>query len=194
LNQDGQWQGCAERPHSVFIMKKEIPVSSDPSGLLIILEKHGAELLALFTRLTLRAGVAEDLLQELFLKLRSAPGFATAENRKAYAFRTALHLAVDWQRAHRQTEPLRNEPATGLESPLDQLVDAEELAQVLDALPQLSELGRQVVVMHYLQHQDYAEIAELLGKTEHQVRGLCYKALAQLRTILAPAIDESAEY
>jgi RNA polymerase sigma factor (sigma-70 family) len=159
-------------------------VSPDPNGLLSILKKHGAELHALLMRLTLRADVAEDLLQELFLKLRSSDGFAGAANRKAYAFRTAIHLAFDWRRAQRPTEPIHSEPACAGMSPLDRLIDAEELEQVLEAMQQLSELGRQVVVLRYLHHQEYAEIAERFDKTEHQVRALCSKALEQLRTIL----------
>jgi RNA polymerase sigma-70 factor (ECF subfamily) len=162
-------------------------VGSDPDGLLSILEMHGPELHRLFTRLTLRAGVAEDLLQDLFLKLRGTEGFAHAHNRKAYLFRTAVNLAFDWRRRQRPTEPLPDEPAAPAESPLDRLIDAEELEQVLDALQHLSELSRQVVVLRYLQHQEFAEIAEQLDKSEHQLRGLCSKALAQLRAILRPA-------
>jgi RNA polymerase sigma factor (sigma-70 family) len=165
-------------------------VSSDANGLLSFLETYGGELHALFTRLVLRADVAEDLLQELFLKLQRADGFARAANRKAYAFRTAIHLAFDWRRAQRPIQPLAREPAIAVASPLDRLVDAEELEQVLDAMTQLSELGRQVVVLHYLQQQEYAAIAAQLGKTDHQVRGLCSKALAQLRMILRPAASE----
>lgn len=165
-------------------------MSSDPNGLMSFLETYGAALHALFTRLVLRADVAEDLLQELFLKLQRADGFARAANRKAYAFRTAIHLAFDWRRAQRPVQPLATEPAVATASPLDRLIDAEELEQVLNAIAQLPELGRQVVVLHYLQQQEYAEIAEQLGKTDHQVRGLCSKALAQLRTILRPAASE----
>jgi RNA polymerase sigma-70 factor (ECF subfamily) len=165
-------------------------VSSDPNGLLNILETHGAELHALFTRLTLRAGVAEDLLQELFLKLREAKGFAAAKNQRAYAFRTAIHLAFDWRRSQRPTVPLRTEPADSAESPLAQLIDTEELEQILDAMQRLSELGRQVLVLRYLQHEEYLEIADQLGKSEHQIRGLCHKAIGQLRSMLRPAAAE----
>jgi RNA polymerase sigma factor (sigma-70 family) len=159
-------------------------VSSDDRELLDILDRHGAQLHALLTRLTLRAGVAEDLLQELFLKLRAADGFGRAANRKAYAFRTAIHLAFDWRRRQRPTESIEERLAGGVTSPLDRLIDAEELERVLDALQQLSELARQAVVLRYLQQQDYADIAEQLGKTEHQARGICSKALEQLRTRL----------
>ena len=159
----------------------------DPNGLLSLLEAHGAELHALLTRLTLRAGVAEDLLQDLFLKLRRSEGLARAGNRKAYLFRTAIHLAFDWRRARRPTGPLPGDSAVAEESPLDRLIDAEELDQVLDALQYLPELGRHVLVLRYLQQQDYTDIAQQLGKTEHQVRGLCAKALGQLRSLLNPA-------
>ncbi|HLN26934.1 MAG TPA: RNA polymerase sigma factor [Gemmataceae bacterium] len=163
---------------------------SDPDGLLSLLEMHGAELHALFARLTMRTDVAEDLLQELFLKLRRSGRLIRADNRKAYLFRTAIHLAFDWRRAQRPTVPLRTEPAAPAESSLKRLIDAEELEQILDAMSNLSELNQQVLVLRYLQHLEYTEIAEQLGKTEHQVRGLCHKALGQLRTILRPAASE----
>jgi len=166
-------------------------VSSEPDRLLGILEAHGAELHALLTRLTLRAGVAADLLQDLFLKLRSADGFVHAKNPKAYLFRAAVHLAFDWRRSQHECEHLTTEPAAPGESPLEQLIDAEELEQVLDALQQLSPLAQQVVVLRYLQHEEYAGIADQLGKTEHQVRAVCAKAIGQLRTLLQPAPSES---
>jgi RNA polymerase sigma-70 factor (ECF subfamily) len=157
--------------------------------LLSILETHGAELYALFTRLTLNASVADDLLQELFLKLRAAEGLALANNPRAYVFRAAIHLAFDWRRARRPTEPLSAEPAAADRSPLERLIDSEELEQVLDALQHLSALGRQVIVLHYLQRQDYADIAAQVGKTEHQVRALAAKALGQLRLRLRPTSE-----
>jgi len=154
-----------------------------------MLETHGGELHALLTRLTLRATVAEDLLQELFLKLRGSPGFAKATNRKAYLFQSAINLAFDWRRAQRlTTETLVTEPPGPTESPLERMIDAEQMEHVVDAMQHLSELSRQVIVLHYLQQKDYAEIAPQLGKTEHQVRGICHKALERLQTLLQPAV------
>jgi RNA polymerase sigma-70 factor (ECF subfamily) len=169
----------------------ENSVNVGPDELLNILERDGPELHALLTRLTLRADVAEDLLQDLFLKLRTSDGFARATNRKGYAFRTAIHLACDWRRARRETGPLAAETVGKGAAPLSGLIDAEELEQVLDALPQLSALSREVLVLHFLQHQEYAEIAEQIGKTVDQVRGLCHKAIRRLRLILPPTADEA---
>jgi len=139
---------------------------------------------------TLRADAAEDLLQDLFLKLQNAKGFAEATNRKAYLFRTAIHLAFDWRRAQRPTETLKMEPPGANRSSLDRIVDAEQVEQILDALQHLSDLGRQVIVLRFLQQQEYAEIGKQLGKTEHQVRGLCHKAIGQLQAVLRPAANK----
>lgn len=169
-------------------------MNAGPGGLLSILEKHGAQLHALLTRLTLRAEVAEDLLQELFLKLAQSHHLAAAANPRAYVFRAAIHLAFDWRRSQRFTLSLPVDQAvSAASSPLERLIDAEEFEQVLDALRFLSKLGRQVVVLRYLQHWDYADIAQQLGKTEHQVRGLCAKALAQLRALLSPTAVSGME-
>ncbi len=162
-------------------------MNSEPNRLLDMLEAHGKQLFALFTRVTLRSGVAEDLLQELFLKLRNSAGFASAENQQAYLFRTAIHLAFDWRRIQRPTESLSQEQHTLEQAPLDRLIDAEALERILDAMQLLSELMRQCLVLRYLQSQAYAEIATQLGKTEHQIRGLCHKGLGELRVILRPA-------
>lgn len=161
-------------------------MSRDSSGLLSILDVYGAELYALLTRVTLRSDVAEDLLQELFLKLRDSAGLARARNARAYVFTAAIHLAFDWRRTRKPLASLDREPAAPGSPVLERMIQAEEFEQVLDALDQLSDLGRQVVVLRYLQHHEYRQIAQELGKTEHQVRALCSKAISQLQTILNP--------
>ncbi len=161
-------------------------MTDHPGGLLSLLEKHGAELHALFTRLTLRTGIAEDLMQDLFLKLRKADGLSRAANPRAYLFRAAMHLAFDWRRAQRPTEAVRHEPVTPAESPLEGLIHAEMLEQVLDAMTALSELTRQAVVLRYLQQANYPAIAEQLGKTEHQAQAVSRRGLEQLGNVLRP--------
>ena len=170
-------------------------MSSLPNDLLSILEASGQQLHALLTRLTLRADVAEDLFQELFLKLRGSDGFQRATNRTAYAFRTAIHLAADWRRANRAARHgaiLHTDRAVMPVSPLQRLIDAEDLERVLDALPEIPVSSRAVLVLHYLQHQDYEDIARQLGKTEHQVRGLCSKGVCRLRVLLK-AVSENPD-
>jgi len=155
--------------------------------LLELLDKSGANLYALLTRLTLREDVAEELMQELFIKLSNSRRFDKAGNRQVYTRRAAINLAFDWRRS-RKRNPLRlnqvREPASNDSSPLGKLVQAEELDEILNAIGRLNRSSREAFVMRYIQEEPYDYIAEQLGRTPHQVRALCSKALSHLRDIL----------
>jgi RNA polymerase sigma factor (sigma-70 family) len=125
-----------------------------PAKMLAVLEDHGTSLYGLLVRLTLREDVAEDLMQELFVKLSLSTGFARASDPAAYAQRSAMNLAFNWRR---QTRRKRLSGITQSElladthiSPLLRLVHAEQVRQALDAVEQLPQLSRQVVVMRYI--------------------------------------------
>lgn len=158
-----------------------------------LLAEHGEHLHAMLVRLTLRADVAEDLMQDLFCKLVGNQSFAAAANPVAYAIRMATNLAFDHRRAQRRR--LRGEDgaerptAEDASPPLD-LVRREELDKVLDAVGQLPPGGREIVVLRYLQQQDFASIGRQLGKTPHQARALCHKAVARLRVLLDAERDK----
>ncbi|MBN1362117.1 MAG: sigma-70 family RNA polymerase sigma factor [Sedimentisphaerales bacterium] len=153
-----------------------------------LLDRSGARLFALLTRLTLREDVAEELMQELFLKLSHAPQQATIDCWYAYARRVAINLAFDWRRRHRrrQTVPLEgvSEPISGTRGPVGDLLQAEESEQVLAAIGRLQGASRELFVMRYLQQDSYEDIATQLGKTPHQVRALCFRAMKEVREIL----------
>jgi RNA polymerase sigma-70 factor (ECF subfamily) len=155
--------------------------------LLELLDKSGAELFALLTRLTLRQDVAEELMQELFIKLSHSRGPNKAANWDAYARRTAINLAFDWRRCRRRAE-LRQEQVreqtSDDESPLGGLIHSEELAETLNAIDRLNKVSRQVLVMRYIEQKSYDDIAGELGKSSHHVRALCSRAMSRLRDIL----------
>lgn len=155
--------------------------------LLQLLEKSGAALYALLTRLTLREDVAEELMQELFIKLSNSRELDKVANLGAYARRAAINLAFDWRRS-RKRAPLGldqvHEPVSNDNSPLAKLVQTEQLEQVLETIDQLNKASREVMVMRYIEEQSTDDIAEQLRKTPHQVRALCSKAMKHLRDIL----------
>lgn len=157
------------------------------NDLLDLLNKQGPRLLALITRVTLRADVAEDLLQELFLKLHGSTAFATAHNAEAYATRAAVHLAFDWRRREkRRRECTGMDVAAAAPAPSSPcgIMEQEEFEQVLQALDQLSALMQTCVVLRYLQQESYEEIAVRVERTPHQARALCHKGLYELRRLL----------
>lgn len=152
--------------------------------LLELLDRSGASLFTLLTRLTLREDAAEELMQELFLKLSNSRGFEKSISPDAYARRTAINLAFDWRRKFRQKDKAQNfayEVVSNDSSPLSKIIRTEELEEMLDAIEKLNENGRQMIIMRYIQQKSYEDIAEQIGKTTHQVRALCSKAMTCLR-------------
>ncbi|OHB61829.1 MAG: hypothetical protein A2Y76_07340 [Planctomycetes bacterium RBG_13_60_9] len=156
--------------------------------LLELLETGGPKLHALLARLTLREDVAEELMQDLFVKLHGAKDQGRIDCWHAYARRTAINLAFDWRRrqAIRRTCSLdaAAERASDDAAPVSRLIESEELEQVLAAIDQLNGASREVLVMRYIQQDSYEEIAGQLGKTAHQARALCFKAMSALRDVL----------
>ena len=155
--------------------------------LLELLDKSGASLHRLLTRLTLNEQTAEDLVQELFLKLGSSGHIENIKDLDAYAYRSAVNLAFDWRRRNkRNTMSIEqvSEPASREVSPLDNTIQNEELEEILNAVGQLEGISREAFVMRHIEQQPYEVIAKVLGQNEHQVRALCHKGLQRLRQIL----------
>ena len=153
--------------------------------LLEMLDAEGGRLLALLQRLTLRREAAEDLLQELVLRLLASKGFAAADNKAAYARRSAINLAFSWRRGHgRRMLALDIEPPDDSPSPHQQVARAQEFEDILAASEKLPDLHRTVFVLHYVEQESYESIALQLGKNPHQVRGLAFRAIQEIRSRL----------
>jgi RNA polymerase sigma factor (sigma-70 family) len=155
--------------------------------LLELLDKSGASLYTLLTRLTLREDIAEELMQELFIKLNNKRRFDKIKNRYAYARKTAINLAFEWRRNQKLNSvglDHISEPASNDSSPLHKLIQAEELDEILNAIGKLNKVPREAFVLRYIQQEPYDSIAEQLGKTVHHIRALCSRASNRIRYIL----------
>jgi RNA polymerase sigma-70 factor (ECF subfamily) len=164
--------------------------------LLKLLDEHGARLHRLLARLTLRGDAADDLLQDLFLKLRASNGFAKADDQVAFAVRTAVNLAFDCRRrqARRRDGAALDGDAAGPGSdPLAGLVEREEMDQVLAAIAELPDATRLAVTLRYLERHETDEVARLMENTPHQARALCAKGLAILRERLGEPAQEVSD-
>lgn len=146
-----------------------------------LLDECGQRLHALLLRMTLRNDAAEDLLQELFLKLARSSGFAQAKDPCAYAFRAAIHLALDDRRNRLPSSVLEQALVAAGTNPLEAVMRNEQAARMLAAISELSPSARDATVLHFIEQHSFEEAALIMGKTAHQVRGLCADALRQLR-------------
>ena len=162
-------------------------VSDRQKKVLELLDMSGVRLHALLTRLTLSEDIVGDLMQELFIRLSNSSGLDKANDPFAYAYRAAINLALEWRKKTKVKFQSLNDDCLPIEdklSPLAEIAQAEELAQVLDVIPRLSALAREVVVMHYIEQESYEEIAQRLGKKPQHIRSVSAKALARLRKLL----------
>lgn len=158
-------------------------------GLQSLLDRDGARLFALLTRLTLRQDVAHDLFQQLFLQLAGSDGFRRAASPAAYAARTAVNLAFAWRRNRRAHESLETEPLDSLIDPLNRLIDAEQIDQTLSMMQDLPDLTREAMVARFIEDLSYDDCAARMNKSAHQVRALCHAGVRQLRERLAKEIE-----
>ena len=152
--------------------------------LLKLLDHQGPSLHALLTRLTLNEAVAEDLMQDLFLKLSGSKHLDKVDNLAAYARTCAMNLAFDWRRKESRTRTCSDEfidPASGEKSALSHLIENEQVQRILEAADRLNALQRQVFILRYIEQRSFEQIAQDVNKTPHHVRALASRSLSRVR-------------
>jgi RNA polymerase sigma-70 factor (ECF subfamily) len=138
-----------------------------------------------FRRRTGSDAEADDLTQEVFLRLLRHPDASSIDNPEAFLFRTAVNLLRDRaRRAHTRAQglselTLRLDGVEGL-SPQRVLEGRQSLDRALRALGELDVRARDAFMLHRLEGLKYAEIAELFGVSVSSVEKYVIKALAHL--------------
>ena len=142
-----------------------------------IVETYSPMLLRLaYTRLDDPAD-AEDIVQEVFLKLLTArPLFRDSEHEKAWLIRTTLHRASDLRRsAARRNVPL--EEAAQAAAP-------QAGSELLTAVRALPEPYSAVIHLYYYEGYSIKEIAKLLGVPTPTVGTRLARGRERLRRLL----------
>ncbi|OAI11471.1 RNA polymerase subunit sigma-24 [Methylomonas koyamae] len=129
------------------------------------------------------AEVAEDVVQESFLRLLQHPEPQMIENHRAYLYKLTGNALVDYQRKlavrgryHSEVEDLDSLPADA-PGPDIRLHHQQILQGVLRALEQLAPLQRTIFLLHRCDGLTYLQIAKLLKMSRSQVERQFYAAL-----------------
>ncbi len=128
---------------------------------------------------------AEDLTEEVFLKAFKALGSLKGGSPKlrGWLFQIARNLLIDHYR--KTTVTVNIEELESLESfettAIDTLQLQSEEVRLLKALSSLPQDQQTVVKLRFLEEFEISEIAELLGKSEGNIRILQFRALTKLR-------------
>ncbi|OYD69907.1 sigma-70 family RNA polymerase sigma factor [Rhodococcus sp. OK302] len=158
----------------------------DESALRVAYEDHAGELFRFAHRSLGDIGVAEEAVQETFLRAwRAARSFQPeTASLRTWLFSICRNIVIDISRA-RASRPLMagaEPPDTPSASrPLEELVVG---LQVEEALRRLSEQHRQVLVEVHLRDRPAADVAAQLGIPEGTVRSRVYYGLKALKLVL----------
>lgn len=160
--------------------------------------KETSTFLGFFRRLGVGPSEAEDLVQEVFLKLfRNANTYQPTGRFQAFAFRVARNAWIDRSRRAalrpRNLEGLsKDEDSPAFDAPSDDprpevhAQNKEEALRVGEALLQLSEAQRLVFELGVIQELPYGEIASALEIPEGTVKSRMFHAVRNLRQLLEP--------
>jgi RNA polymerase sigma factor (sigma-70 family) len=151
-----------------------------------------APLMRFFARRTGDHSEAEDLTQEVFMRLVRAKSLDSVENAKAFVFKVASNVLRD---RHRRAALLRlHEGLPPDDSAIDELtrefveefepervlLGRESLADVLRALDELGERTRSIYVLFRLENMKQKDIAKLYGIAPSTVEKHVMKAMVFL--------------
>jgi RNA polymerase sigma-70 factor (ECF subfamily) len=147
-------------------------------------------------RLVRDVSIAEELSQEVFLRVYRTRDYQPTAKFRTWLFRIATNLALNWLRDHRHEschQRLDHPPAqTRLREPRARTPNVEEflvmdarLAEVRAAIQELPANHRAAVLMHKYQELDYNEMARVLNCSVPAIKSLLFRAYENLRKRLA---------
>jgi RNA polymerase sigma factor (sigma-70 family) len=166
--------------------------SSERETLAALSLRHRASLQRYFERRLNNRVDAEDLIQEVFLRLARRADFQSIAFIDGYLFEVAASVFQDRLR-HRKSRALHlHDEYRETDSPADfsaerVLVGKESLGQVVLALQELPERVRMAFVLHRFEGLRHPEIAERLGVSVSAVEKYVIRALAFIKKRLEAA-------
>jgi len=176
----------------------------DEASFELLLQRYRRPLCHFLNRMVRDTAQAEDLAQEVFLRVyRARREYEPSAKFTTWLFRIATNLALNSLRdgRHRQSEISLDAPAEGedgSEIPIEvadrtpvaeqQLVERDRVEVVRRAISALPEKQRAAVLLHKYQELDYDEIARILGCSVSALKSLLFRAYEALRVELAPLV------
>ena len=162
-----------------------------------LVHRHQRPVLNFIYRLMGDALEAEDLAQEVFLRVwKSAATYKPDAKFTTWLYRIATNLCINKQRALRirkwfsmaqskkqkqdSARPFIHAENDGPATPEDHLLDAERTQQVLDAIGDLPASQRSAIVLKMDQGLSYREIAQIMDRSVSAVDSLLIRAKKNL--------------
>jgi len=171
-----------------------------------LMVRYQVRLVTILEHLVGRCGQAEDLAQEVFLRVyRSRERYSPEAKFSTWLFTIANNVALNARRSKSRRREVNVEPAdsSGLGgAPLDQMalaasgqmparqLDKTEMRDVVRlAVGTLNERQRLAVLLSKFEEMSYADIAEAMEMSPQAVKSLLSRARENLRVVLEPYLQ-----
>lgn len=160
-----------------------------------LLRRYRVPMVNYFSRLLRDRALAEDLAQEVFLRVYRARHRYKPEARfTTWIYRIATNLPLNAIRDRKGVAPPDEE-----ETEVSQIVDGKPTAEqqlmetdrkrlIRRAVEALPEKQRAAVILPKYQNVDYRQVAKVLGVTESAEKSLLFRAYESLRAHLEPLL------
>ncbi len=170
--------------------------AGDQSAFDFLVQKYRRPLVSFMYRMARNTAAAEDLAQEVFLRVyRSRQTYEASAKFTTWLYRIATNLAVNHARDTRKDRP---EVTVSLDEPDEEtgttmdvadatmsaeeaLVRRERMLAIRSKVEALPERQRLAVIMHKYQQMDYKQIADVLKLSESATKSLLFRAYQTLR-------------
>ena len=178
--------------------------AGDSASFELLLQKYRTPLVNFLYRMVRDRAVAEDLAQEVFLRVyRARKRYAPNAKFTTWLFRIATNLALNALRDSRSRQrevSLDQRGDSGesgqpaLEIPdrqpgADELLVARDRSEMIRrAIHALPEKQRAAVLLHKYHELDYDAIARILSCSESALKSLLFRAYETLRVQLTPLV------
>jgi RNA polymerase sigma-70 factor (ECF subfamily) len=177
-----------------------------PGAFEVLVERYQHRLVGVLTHLIGKVDEAEDLTQDVFLRIyRARKGYKPKAKFSTWLFTIANNLAMNHLRSRGRNPAVAlgmgMEASSGTQSGLRPLEDqalardgtpsaqmrSVELSDVVrEALDVLGEDQKLAVLLNKFEDMSYADIAEVMGRSEAAVKSLLARARTHLREQLEP--------
>lgn len=139
---------------------------------------HSRPLWAYARRLAGSAEIADDIVQESFMRFLGA-SHRSDTNEKAYLYRIATNLVYDFFR--RNSREMKHQPASREETFYEPFATQNDLTEIFD---KLNTQERALLWLAYVEGHQHGEIALMLGLKSLSVRVLLFRARRKMANLL----------
>ncbi|MGA3096372.1 MAG: sigma-70 family RNA polymerase sigma factor [Bryobacteraceae bacterium] len=166
----------------------------DPQALAELYDRYGQVVFRLILRMVRDSGVAEDLVQETFLRVWNRVGGFDSDRGAVgpWLLAVARNRAIDYLRyqGHRTESAIdlneTEHPALFADFSTD-VLNFDLVRQVKRALDQLDSQQRRAIELAYFEGMSQTEIAEHMGQPLGTIKTWTRRAIQQMRTALGGA-------